>query len=123
MRSEVPPTAEIERHSHVPMYEQIAQRLRARIQEGEIALGDQLPTEDELAAFYHVSRSTLRNALSVLVKQGMIARTSGKGTYVTATALRQALHELSSFAESMTEQGYAIAIQPLSWEVSLPPTH
>jgi GntR family transcriptional regulator len=118
-----PATAEIERHSHVPIYEQIAERLRARIQEGELALGDQLPTEEELSAFYGVSRSTLRNALSVLEEQDMVARTSGKGTFVTAVALRQPLHELSSFAESMTEQGFAIAIQPLSWGVALPTAH
>jgi GntR family transcriptional regulator len=113
-------TAEIERDSHVPIYEQIAQRLRARIQEGELALGDQLPTEEELTAYYGVSRSTLRNALRLLVEQGLVARTSGKGTFVTAVALRQPLHELSSFAESMSEQGYAIVIEPLSHRVAQP---
>jgi GntR family transcriptional regulator len=102
------------------MYEQIAERVRARVQEGEFGLGSQLPTEEELSAFYGVSRSTLRNAIAVLEEQGMVARTSGKGTFVTAVALRQPLHELSSFAESMTEQGYAIAIQPLSWDIALP---
>lgn len=111
---------EVDRHSHVPIYEQIAQHLRARVQEGEFALGDQLPTEDELTVAYAVSRSTLRKALALLTGEGMVARTSGKGTFVTLTPLRQPLHELSSFAESMTEQGYAISIQPLSSELAEP---
>lgn len=112
---------DIERQSHIPIYEQIVDRLRASIREGELALGDQLPTEEEFVATYRVSRSTIRKALTVLGDEGMVARRSGKGTFVIARTLRQSLHELSSFAESMTEQGYSIDIRPLSWALAEPP--
>lgn len=48
----------------------------------ELAPGDRIPTEQELCEQYGVSRITVRQAVSSLVKEGILARQRGRGTYV-----------------------------------------
>ena len=62
---------------------QLAQELRDRIRSGELAPGDKLPSEPELAADRAVSRSSIRAAITVLEEEGLISRRHGSGTYVT----------------------------------------
>jgi DNA-binding GntR family transcriptional regulator len=62
---------------------QLAQELRDRIRSGELAPGDKLPSEPELAAGRAVSRSSIRAAITVLEEEGLISRRHGSGTYVT----------------------------------------
>jgi DNA-binding GntR family transcriptional regulator len=65
------------------LWRQIAEDLRARIEAGEIAEGERLPTELDLQQTYHVSRNTVRDALKWLVARGLIMTRSGQGTFVT----------------------------------------
>ena len=55
-----------------PLYQQIANDLRAAIRDGELAPGDQVPTEMDLAQRYGVSRNTARMALNALAHEGLI---------------------------------------------------
>jgi GntR family transcriptional regulator len=61
----------------------LAQELRARIQRGEWAPGERLPSEPELARQETVSRSSLRAAITMLEEEGFVRRRQGSGTYVT----------------------------------------
>lgn len=63
-------------------YGQLAQALRARILEGEWAPGDGLPAEAALARGYGVALGTMRQALAVLVNEGLLVRQQGRGTFV-----------------------------------------
>jgi GntR family transcriptional regulator len=65
-----------------PLYRQIADKLRRRIEAGELQPGMQVPTEDELMASYHVSRNTVRGALKELTTRGLVYTLHGKGTFV-----------------------------------------
>ena len=65
-----------------PMYQQIAEKLRARIEAGELAPGAQLPTELELRDQYS-SRNTIRDAIKRLTSQGLVETRPGQGTFVT----------------------------------------
>jgi GntR family transcriptional regulator len=62
---------------------QLAQELRDRIRSGELAPGDKLPSEPELAQDRGVARSSMRAAITVLEEEGLIRRRQGSGTYVT----------------------------------------
>jgi DNA-binding LacI/PurR family transcriptional regulator len=65
-----------------PKYMHLSQRLLRHIAEQELRPGDYLGTESELAARHGVSRVTVRQALSVLDREGYISREKAKGTFV-----------------------------------------
>ncbi len=63
----------------VPRYLQIADALRRELR-GE---GERIPSEHQLCAIYQVSRPTIRQALDVLVQEGLLYRHAGRGTFAT----------------------------------------
>lgn len=63
-------------------YGRIMDDLRKKIISGEYPLNSKLPSETELQDDYHVSRVTVRLAVDELVKDGMVERVQGKGSYV-----------------------------------------
>lgn len=66
----------------IPLYYQIAQILRSQIRSQEYKPNDLLPTEEELVRTFGVSRTTVRQALQMLLAEGLIHRIAGKGTFV-----------------------------------------
>lgn len=66
----------------VPLYEKIYKQLLERIIEGEFKEGDRVPSEQELATDFNVSRITSKKALDVLSEHGVIERIRGKGSFV-----------------------------------------
>ncbi len=65
-----------------PMYRQIAEDLRARIESGAIARGAKLPTESELRVSYGAARNTVRDAVKLLASRGLVKTRPGLGTFV-----------------------------------------
>jgi GntR family transcriptional regulator len=65
-----------------PMYKQIADDLRRKIEAGEIHQGAQLPTEIELMEQYSASRNTVRDAIKLLTTRGLVEPRPGQGTFV-----------------------------------------
>jgi DNA-binding GntR family transcriptional regulator len=72
----------LNRQSFVPLYQQIKDLLLARIEHGELAIGDVIPSEAQLGAAFQVSRLTVRQALYELRVEGYIIREKGRGTFV-----------------------------------------
>ncbi len=64
------------------LYQRIAQALRQRIFSGGHAVGDVLPSENELAGAYRTSRTTVRKAFQLLESEGLIKPRQGKGYIV-----------------------------------------
>jgi GntR family transcriptional regulator, N-acetylglucosamine utilization regulator len=89
----------------VPYYLQISESMRARIVSGEWPWGSQIPTETELCAVYDVSRITIRQALALLVRDGLLVRGRGKGTFVREPRLTAAPRTVSSFSTELRELG------------------
>jgi len=59
---------------------------RERIRDGRLPAGTRLPADGELAAKYQISRDTVRQALALLVNEGLIERVQGRGTFVSQPA-------------------------------------
>jgi GntR family transcriptional regulator len=66
-----------------PMYQQIADDLRNKIESGDLQRGSQLPTELELRETYDASRNTIRDAIKRLIGLGLVETRPGQGTFVT----------------------------------------
>lgn len=68
----------------VPIYEELAERIRQSIRKGEYSPGQLLGSEYELARQESISRMTVRRASELLVGEGLLERRPGKGLYVRA---------------------------------------
>jgi GntR family transcriptional regulator len=65
-------------------YRRIADDLREQILSGQLAPGERMPSEHDLAQRYSTSRPTVRRAIAVLRSEGMITTGQGSGTFVRA---------------------------------------
>lgn len=95
----------ISRDSKVPFYFQLYEILRDKIARGDWQPGDVLPTENDLLDQYEVSRSTIRQALDMLVNEGQIYRQRGRGTFVSHPTVEQGISRIVSFTEDMRQRG------------------
>jgi GntR family transcriptional repressor for pyruvate dehydrogenase complex len=68
------------------LYQQVADQIRALIQNGDFGCGDRLPAERELALQLGVSRPSLREALIALEIEGAVEIRMGSGIYVVSAA-------------------------------------
>lgn len=71
--------------SHVPKYSQIADIFRQRIARGTWPRGLKLPANESLAAEFGVSRVTIRQAVELLARDGILTAEQGRGTFITGT--------------------------------------
>lgn len=62
--------------------EQIAAMLKEQIKSGKLKPGEKLPSEAELCNMYHVSRTSIRSAITTLAGEGLICTHHGKGSFV-----------------------------------------
>lgn len=68
----------------LPVYYQIKQNIKNAIINGTYGPGDKIPSENELADHFKVSRLTARQAILQLIQEGFLVSRRGKGTFVTA---------------------------------------
>jgi GntR family transcriptional regulator len=103
-----------------PLYYQLKNILKSRILSNELKGNQRLPTETELCVEYNVSRVTVRQALSELMKDGLIYRDRGRGTFVTEGAeLKRP--ELKGSIENLIASAKGSRIRVLSYKEILPP--
>lgn len=105
----------------MPLYEQIAGALRARVDTGEWPRGKLIPREIDLCAQYGVSRSTIRMAMTRLVDGGLFERVRGVGTFVAGVkTLQKNTLFIDSFALELESRGLRPRTELLSFCV-VPP--
>ena len=95
----------LERSNPLPLYYQLKEVLRQQIHAGHLAPHTAIPSEPELVARYHVSRATVRQALTELVNEGLLYRLHGKGTFVCEPRVQQTLSELTSLTRDIRRRG------------------
>ncbi len=96
---------EIDANSPLPLYHQIKEHLLKLIQTGALQPNDPLPAETQLAASYGVNRLTVRQAITELVNEGLLARRQGVGTFVAEPKLIPSHARLLSFTQRMAQLG------------------
>jgi len=74
--------AEIDRSLPIPVYYQLKVLIQKQIESGELRPGDKVLTEAELCERYGISRTPVRQALLDLVREGVLTRRAGRGTFV-----------------------------------------
>lgn len=73
----------------VPLYFQLKEIILDEIRSGNYKSGSLIPTEKELSEWFEISRTTIRQAITELVKEGWLYREKSKGTYVSYPKLGQ----------------------------------
>lgn len=96
----------LEHDASIPLYHQIREILVSRISAGEWESGDLIPTEVKLMEEFDVSRTTIRQAISIMVQEGLLEKRQGRGTTVKSLKLTGSLGRLTGFAEEIMERGY-----------------
>jgi GntR family transcriptional regulator, arabinose operon transcriptional repressor len=75
--------------SGTPKYEKLRSHLISQIASGRLKPGDVVPTELQLTQSFEMARSTVRQAMAALEKDGFVRRFQGKGTFVHEDALKR----------------------------------
>ena len=95
----------IDPNKDLALYLQLKELFIQRIQEGDWAPDQLIPTEQELMREFDVSRTTIRQAVSILVQEGLVEKKQGRGTVVKPRKLSGNLSQLKGFAEEVLERG------------------
>jgi GntR family transcriptional regulator len=114
--------AAIDFNDQTPRYFQLAAAMRALISSGAFRPGEAIQSERSLVKLTGMSRVTIRHAIEELLREGMLSRRRGSGTYV-ARRIDQPLSMLSSFTEDVRMRGGRAGSIWISREKVLPTPH
>jgi GntR family transcriptional regulator len=116
----------------VAAYLRIHEELRRRIQNGEYTADASLPSQRRLSEEFGVTLMTLRQAVDLLKREGLLVTKHGLGTFVAPRRFSYSIGPLRSLAQEMAAQGLAVRtkvlrleeVAPEPWlaaELALPP--
>lgn len=109
---------QIDKNSRIALYYQLADIIIDKIDTENLVEHDRLPSERELCEEYGLSRSTVRQAIQELEKEGYVYRAHGKGTFVSPKKHKQDLLKFYSFTEEMKKQGITPVSKVLDFEIT-----
>jgi DNA-binding transcriptional regulator YhcF (GntR family) len=78
--------SELDSSSEVPLYRQLFEQIRARIENGQLVPGERLPATRELASRLGLNRATVTAAYDLLASEGLATGHVGRGSFVLAKA-------------------------------------
>lgn len=107
----------LNRKSAIPLYVQLADILRKKIQDGEWEPDEKIPSENELNRMYGLSRMTVRQVLTNLVDEDLLYRVHGKGTFVAHRKISTRSPSYQGIREQLEEQGFDTNTEILAEEV------
>ncbi|PAY04185.1 GntR family transcriptional regulator [Bradyrhizobium sp. UFLA03-84] len=88
----------------LPRYQRLRDDLAARINRNEWRPGDLIPSEAELGAHYGVAIGTVRKAIDQLVRDGVLERQQGRGTFVRRARFNSSLFRFFRFQSESGER-------------------
>ncbi|NVN92799.1 MAG: GntR family transcriptional regulator [Desulfuromonadales bacterium] len=101
-------------HSPTPLYHQLAEQLTARIRAGAYPPGSRIPSEHQLSADFSIGRPTVRQAIDLLVRKGLLAKRRGAGTFVCEPRQEVALFSLDGTGAAFRDKGLALETRLLA---------
>lgn len=115
----------IDKSLPVPFYYQIVQILREVIQDEDISGQQELPfpSENELCDAFEVNRGTVRHALEMLEREGLIYREKGRGTFLRRRRLELDPTALCSTSEDLRARGWEPSVRLLGLVRMAPQPH
>ena len=115
------PIPSLNRRLPTPLYQQLKALILQEIGAGRWKPDQQLPTEEQFAARFRVSKITVRQALRELASLGCVRREQGRGTFVQWPALEEGPRKLTSFTGEMRDHGLRATSQVLGRDVIAAP--
>ena len=97
--------------SPIPLYRQLADILMEGIRSGDYPPGTRIPSEPQLSRDYGIGRPTVRQAIDVLVRQRLLSRRRGSGTYVHTPEQEIDLFSLAGTSSAFHKKGIAVDVQ------------
>jgi len=107
----------LRREAPTPLYLQLKNALVADIDAGQYKPHERLMSERELGEKFKVSRMTVRQALTEMIRDGILYTQVGKGTYVNESKIKQELQTLTGFSQDMAARGAVASGQVLEARV------
>ena len=96
---------QLDRQASGPLYQQISYHLKHLVINGNLEPGEAMPSESELHKLYGASRLTIRRAMDDLVREGLLDRRHGVGTFVANSTAAQIVPSELSFTRNMLRLG------------------
>jgi GntR family transcriptional regulator len=112
MRSKTDPVSKTKQDG-IPLYVRIRESLRSSILNNDLVPGQKIPSEDELAVQFGVSRMTVRQGISDLIDEGVLYRRHGVGTFVAQPQVERDHTGLNNFFESAAVKGIQVSMRVL----------
>ena len=106
--------------SDIPLYSQLVNIIKRNITAGTLVPGDLIPSESELCKTFDISRSTVRQAVSMLEDEGLVIRKQGRGTYVAEPKMSRKTEKLYSFTTEVQSLGLKPSSKLVEYEVIEP---
>ncbi len=104
---------QLSNRSPVSLYVQLKDMLAQEIREQKLKPHDQIPSERELCEKYSLSRTTVRQGISLAISEGLLYRIQGKGTFVAEAKIDQGLVRLTGFEETVLGRGLTPSMKVL----------
>ncbi len=121
MKSKLREDRSLDRHSPIPLYQQLSDLLAETIHTGQLKQGEQLPSENELIDRFNVSRFVVRQTLNNLGRQGLIYTEQGRGSFVAAQKIIKPLDILQSYHVGMKKAGIEVDVRIIGKSIVTPP--
>jgi GntR family transcriptional regulator len=97
---------QLNKNTPIPLYFQLKEIIIAEIKNGSYKSGELIPTENEVGEMFHISRTTVRQAIRELEHEGWLYRIKSKGTFVSRPKINQSFIEaLCSFNDQIKKTG------------------
>ncbi|MDR0585104.1 MAG: GntR family transcriptional regulator [Treponema sp.] len=98
----------LNRNSSKPLYAQLKSIIKEKVENGEWCANEMIPSENELASRFGISRMTARSVVTQLVAENVLYRVQGKGTFVCEDKIEMTSLSYAGIRSQLEKKGYDV---------------